>query len=60
MKCSSAAHSWSDVDFSSMTILVCHSVDIANNLKGTKTKAGNQILPTPDFVANTLYKLSEP
>ena len=49
--------SWGDVDFDAMTIHVRHSVDVANNLKGTKTKAGDRILPMPDFVADALRTL---
>ena len=49
--------SWGDVDFNAMTIHVRHSVDIENNLKGTKTKAGDRILPMPAFVADALRKL---
>lgn len=53
----SASLSWGDVDFNAMTIHGRHSVDVTNNLKGTKTKAGDRILPMPSFVDDALRKL---
>ncbi len=51
--------SWGDVDFEQGTINVCHSVDVFNNLKSTKTKAGQRLLPMSDFVAAALHVLRE-
>ena len=51
--------SWEDVDFENGIIHIAHSFDSSGNLRKTKTKAGDRIIPMSDLVMDALKERKE-